>query len=146
MLFRDSCLLFILQKISFSFCQANSLSLPTDAGAACPYKKGIVQVGRLRSEEHTSELQSPCNLVCRLLLEKKSLVSLKARSRRLWPSCARSTVWRSSSRTRRNKYASLCSSSTTRICLTSFLFSHLGTTRSSVSLSSSTIPHNDWCC
>src|SRR2546426_2078194 len=27
---------------------------------------------RLRSEEHTSELQSPCNLVCRLLLEKKN--------------------------------------------------------------------------
>src|SRR5256885_6986523 len=26
---------------------------------------------RQRSEEHTSELQSPCNLVCRLLLEKK---------------------------------------------------------------------------
>src|SRR5256885_8067979 len=26
--------------------------------------------GILRSEEHTSELQSPCNLVCRLLLEK----------------------------------------------------------------------------
>src|SRR6266446_9556034 len=26
---------------------------------------------RCRSEEHTSELQSPCNLVCRLLLEKK---------------------------------------------------------------------------
>src|SRR5256885_11645627 len=29
----------------------------------------------LRSEEHTSELQSPCNLVCRLLLEKKKKVS-----------------------------------------------------------------------
>src|SRR5256885_13055874 len=28
-------------------------------------------VVRERSEEHTSELQSPCNLVCRLLLEKK---------------------------------------------------------------------------
>src|SRR2546426_8125609 len=28
-------------------------------------------VGKGRSEEHTSELQSPCNLVCRLLLEKK---------------------------------------------------------------------------
>src|SRR5256885_10615663 len=28
-------------------------------------------VGYSRSEEHTSELQSPCNLVCRLLLEKK---------------------------------------------------------------------------
>src|SRR5256885_7300880 len=34
-----------------------------------------VSGGRLvemRSEEHTSELQSPCNLVCRLLLEKKN--------------------------------------------------------------------------
>src|SRR2546426_8409173 len=30
-----------------------------------------VQDGDDRSEEHTSELQSPCNLVCRLLLEKK---------------------------------------------------------------------------
>src|SRR5256885_10306603 len=29
------------------------------------------RVGRVRSEEHTSELQSPCNLVCRLLLETK---------------------------------------------------------------------------
>src|SRR2546426_6977101 len=28
-------------------------------------------LSELRSEEHTSELQSPCNLVCRLLLEKK---------------------------------------------------------------------------
>src|SRR5256885_11428018 len=28
-----------------------------------------------RSEEHTSELQSPCNLVCRLLLEKKNKVA-----------------------------------------------------------------------
>src|SRR5256885_5963777 len=34
----------------------------TDAFAAAP--------GR-RSEEHTSELQSPCNIVCRLLIEKK---------------------------------------------------------------------------
>src|SRR2546426_1682744 len=31
----------------------------------------ILKVVR-RSEEHTSELQSPCNLVCRLLLEKKN--------------------------------------------------------------------------
>src|SRR5256885_7434092 len=29
------------------------------------------KVMQTRSEEHTSELQSPCNLVCRLLLEKK---------------------------------------------------------------------------
>src|SRR5256885_12001798 len=33
-----------------------------------------VRVGRLRSEEHTSELQSPCNLVCRLLLEKTKII------------------------------------------------------------------------
>src|SRR5256885_9019660 len=36
------------------------------------------RVGRrrvTRSEEHTSELQSPCNLVCRLLLEKKKKIS-----------------------------------------------------------------------
>src|SRR5256885_12075479 len=30
----------------------------------------------LRSEEHTSELQSPCNLVCRLLLEKKKITQI----------------------------------------------------------------------
>src|ERR1039457_2789643 len=32
-----------------------------------------------RSEEHTSELQSPCNLVCRLLLEKKKKNKTKTR-------------------------------------------------------------------
>src|SRR5256885_7146086 len=31
----------------------------------------VADGGGIRSEEHTSELQSPCNLVCRLLLEKK---------------------------------------------------------------------------
>src|SRR5256885_6651604 len=31
----------------------------------------------LRSEEHTSELQSPCNLVCRLLLEKKKTLLVR---------------------------------------------------------------------
>src|SRR2546426_8189125 len=35
-----------------------------------PYRN-LVPWQALRSEEHTSELQSPCNLVCRLLLEKK---------------------------------------------------------------------------
>src|SRR5256885_11510908 len=34
---------------------------------------GSVRVDPSRSEEHTSELQSPCNLVCRLLLEKKKM-------------------------------------------------------------------------
>src|SRR2546426_9117303 len=32
----------------------------------------------MRSEEHTSELQSPCNLVCRLLLEKKKNSTLNS--------------------------------------------------------------------
>src|SRR5688500_19298688 len=32
----------------------------------------IIDLSADRSEEHTSELQSPCNLVCRLLLEKKN--------------------------------------------------------------------------
>src|SRR2546426_9274535 len=36
-----------------------------------------------RSEEHTSELQSPCNLVCRLLLEKKNTRSTHPRRRSL---------------------------------------------------------------
>src|SRR5256885_11016831 len=45
-------------------------------GSAFPnQRRGQLMVAavicRLRSEEHTSELQSPCNLVCRLLLEKK---------------------------------------------------------------------------
>src|SRR5256885_7067379 len=35
--------------------------------------------GRRRSEEHTSELQSPCNLVCRLLLEKKKATATVTR-------------------------------------------------------------------
>src|SRR2546426_8542726 len=34
-------------------------------------KSNELAAAELRSEEHTSELQSPCNLVCRLLLEKK---------------------------------------------------------------------------
>src|SRR5256885_7277773 len=36
----------------------------------------ILGPGPNRSEEHTSELQSPCNLVCRLLLEKKKMLGV----------------------------------------------------------------------
>src|SRR5256885_12409941 len=36
-----------------------------------------------RSEEHTSELQSPCNLVCRLLLEKKKTTRARLRPAKL---------------------------------------------------------------
>src|SRR5256885_12226042 len=38
---------------------------------SCPWDASNTGWPRRRSEEHTSELQSPCNLVCRLLLEKK---------------------------------------------------------------------------
>src|SRR6266446_1951802 len=44
--------------------RAPSSSCPPDAARRAPDAPR-------RSEEHTSELQSPCNLVCRLLLEKK---------------------------------------------------------------------------
>src|SRR5256886_3994225 len=40
----------------------------------CPFCREMVPQVRLRSEEHTSELQSQSNLVCRLLLEKKKEV------------------------------------------------------------------------
>src|SRR5438876_5247862 len=39
--------------------------------AGCTLSTSIAHSGRARSEEHTSELQSPVHLVCRLLLEKK---------------------------------------------------------------------------
>src|SRR5205807_4689169 len=41
------------------------------------WEEYLTILGRKRSEEHTSELQSPCNLVCRLLLEKKKKNLLK---------------------------------------------------------------------
>src|SRR5256885_13296881 len=42
------------------------------AGEPPPVDQRVAEPRRIaRSEEHTSELQSPCNLVCRLLLEKK---------------------------------------------------------------------------
>src|SRR5690242_21351045 len=43
-------------------------SLSRDAQAFCDFSSAVAPV---RSEEHTSELQSHVNLVCRLLLEKK---------------------------------------------------------------------------
>src|SRR5256885_10311831 len=50
--------------------------MPLRGGVERSLLRSALREGRLaastdRSEEHTSELQSPCNLVCRLLLEKK---------------------------------------------------------------------------
>src|SRR3712207_8426216 len=46
-------------------------SIPMAMAAHCHYEAQIREASRLRSEEHTSELQSRQYLVCRLLLEKK---------------------------------------------------------------------------
>src|SRR5256885_8570714 len=47
-------------------------SSPTCRSWAVRSSKGERHGHHHRSEEHTSELQSPCNIVCRLLLEKKN--------------------------------------------------------------------------
>src|SRR5256885_6949997 len=46
------------------------------ANSPCLSRTAPVNDPFTRSEEHTSELQSPCNLVCRLLLEKKKIERL----------------------------------------------------------------------
>src|SRR5205807_9936876 len=59
-----------------------------DGGSqGCSVHDGHLKIGNHnvvgRSEEHTSELQSPCNLVCRLLLEKKKNKLKKAYARHI---------------------------------------------------------------
>src|SRR2546426_1470998 len=51
------------------------------------HKRAHVVV-KARSEEHTSELQSPCNLVCRLLLEKKKNTGSRRTASTTTPTCA----------------------------------------------------------
>src|SRR5256885_12289900 len=57
----------------------NSLLLANRGFDAYPYLllSTMINMIAVRSEEHTSELQSPCNLVCRLLLEKKKNRSIQ---------------------------------------------------------------------
>src|ERR1039457_1516121 len=54
-----------------------TLTILTDVEVSLP--TGLLRVtgGGIRSEEHTSELQSPCNFVCRLLLEKMLTTSAR---------------------------------------------------------------------
>src|SRR5256885_11554057 len=53
---------------------------PVEQGAPPPRVVDVdsQHIAKERSEEHTSELQSPCNLVCRLLLEKKKKLTCAA--------------------------------------------------------------------
>src|SRR2546426_5854657 len=56
---------------------ANELTaLVADPNVSIHEGKAFVCNVEKRSEEHTSELQSPCNLVCRLLLAKKKTVGM----------------------------------------------------------------------
>src|SRR5256885_15257971 len=55
-----------------------SMAAPMVSGAVALLLQGTPGLSPAqvkRSEEHTSELQSPCNLVCRLLLEKKKIIT-----------------------------------------------------------------------
>src|SRR5256885_2685441 len=58
------------------------MTLTTSPGSGFGFAKALLRMSQreqrevARSEEHTSELQSPCNLVCRLLLEKKNTRNL----------------------------------------------------------------------
>src|SRR5256885_10207424 len=47
--------------------------IPSHVIAIIPTADRSKATVKVRSEEHTSELQSPCNLVCRLLLQKKTI-------------------------------------------------------------------------
>src|SRR5258708_10839540 len=50
-------------------------------------ERNVESPAQARSEEHTSELQSPDHIVCRLLLEKKKTwtTSISGRKHRIWP-------------------------------------------------------------
>src|SRR2546426_6364054 len=79
------CLCARSQNVTLSIAPAVQLTWPTTTNKAYQVQTSAevsgnyVPAGQLiegtggRSEEHTSELQSPCNLVCRLLLEKKKM-------------------------------------------------------------------------
>src|SRR5256885_12808775 len=68
---------------------ADAVGLGTDGpgvGKEALHRHLLQSVEVDRSEEHTSELQSPCNLVCRLLLEKKKKIQERTTNDR--PECA----------------------------------------------------------
>src|SRR5260221_936146 len=77
-----------LFRSAFSDLVALCQFLPGPASSQVGFSIGLVRAGYLgglaawRSEEHTSELQSHSDLVCRLLLEKKKKLSITTHTRR----------------------------------------------------------------
>src|SRR5256885_9701160 len=59
----------IAQAIDAVYVRYDAFNFIVEASAKARRFSEAIRIAR--SEEHTSELQSPCNLVCRLLLEKK---------------------------------------------------------------------------
>src|SRR5205807_9628720 len=61
-----------LRRITSSASTSSTMTMSTTTAATIQRSPTVgASFECLRSEEHTSELQSPCNLVCRLLLDKK---------------------------------------------------------------------------
>src|SRR5256885_13301300 len=65
----------VANAASFLLPVSNPANLLVLSSAPLPLGAFLVRLLLPRSEEHTSELQSPCNLVCRLLLEKTKIAA-----------------------------------------------------------------------
>src|SRR5256885_12718078 len=72
-LFRSIAFSLLLSSLHSSIVLPHPLSLPSPREGR---GNSVSRCANPRSEEHTSELQSPCNLVCRLLLEKKKIQTM----------------------------------------------------------------------
>src|SRR2546427_7555560 len=67
---------------SSTVCSALMLASDTSPVALTTVRSSFERAVRIRSEEHTSELQSQSNLVCRLLLEKKKKKKKKIKNKK----------------------------------------------------------------
>ena len=65
------------EELAAAYASADAFIFPSRTETLGLVLLEAMAAGCHRSEEHTSELQSPCNLVCRLLLEKKKKTKQK---------------------------------------------------------------------